>query len=272
MKRVKRRVRDLAHRVVTSGTVSTDLNRYEREFVQWTADRQGVSTESALERYVQARSTVRGGFGGGEWRWLCEVNHDALRPIFGDDNPDEVIAAYRHHAPAHLLRMLSYRTPRWVGEVTERLGGRARIVDYGCGLAHGSLAVAESLQRAGVDVHLTVVDLPTIKLDFLTWMLERTQIAYTVIEGGAKPAPIDEWDLLVATEFFEHVHDPVGFFEALDRTSAPGAIMVAAIDDHAAEFMHVSPDLADLRAAVAERYDSSDELHFRRRVTRRSTR
>ncbi|MGZ4693946.1 MAG: class I SAM-dependent methyltransferase [Acidimicrobiales bacterium] len=263
-KRATRLLRRLVHGAITGGAVATALNRYEREFVAWTAERHGTTLEAAEQRFISGRSALRGGYGGGEYRWLNGVLYDALSPFYSD-GPGAVLDSYRYYAPVHLLRMTAYPVPGWTDEVLVRLSGRerVRIVDYGCGLAHGSLAVAEALKDRGVDVHLTVVDLDTIKLEFLSWMLDRTDVPHVVETAGSEPVEVGPWDLLVATEFFEHVHDPVRYFEHLDSSADDGAVMVAGIHDHKAEFMHVSPDLHELRAAVTKRYRSTGDVHDR---------
>jgi hypothetical protein len=63
-------------------------------------------------------------------------------------------------------------------------------------------------------------------------------------------------DICIATEFFEHVYDPLPYFRNIDKALRENALLVTNIADHKKEFMHVSPDLATLRSAIkALNYD-----------------
>ena len=67
------------------------------------------------------------------------------------------------------------------------------------------------------------------------------------------PIPsLPSFDVLIATEFFEHVHDPLSYFDRFNDKLAPGGLMLTQLDDHHDEFMHVCPDLRDLRERVRQ--------------------
>src|SRR3546814_5179917 len=68
----------------------------------------------------------------------------------------------------------------------------------------------------------------------------------------ARPLPgFPPADAVVATEIFEHLHDPLPALERLDAALRPGGVMLTNVGDHEEEFMHVSPDLGRLRARLA---------------------
>ncbi len=68
------------------------------------------------------------------------------------------------------------------------------------------------------------------------------------------PIPeIPECDICQATEFFEHVHDPVAYFDSIDAKLRSGGLLVTGVMDHHADFLHVSPSLHALRDRLAAR-------------------
>jgi SAM-dependent methyltransferase len=149
--------------------------------------------------------------------------------------------------------MLSYREPKWNhGDlVVQKLEGRSRIdiLDYGCGLAQRSRELAKYLAGTGVQVHLYLADIPTLRREFLLWLGKQTGIATTMLDCTAtRPIPtLAPCDICFATEVFEHLHEPVRHFEAIHAALKPKGILVTEISDHEAEFLHVSPHLAQLR-------------------------
>ena len=56
-----------------------------------------------------------------------------------------------------------------------------------------------------------------------------------------------------AMEFFEHVHEPVAYFEHIDAKLRPGGVLITGIMDHHAGFTHVSPQLHMLRHEIQMR-------------------
>ena len=50
-------------------------------------------------------------------------------------------------------------------------------------------------------------------------------------------------DMCFTTEFFEHVHDPLPYFERIHGKLARGGLLVTGVMDHHAGFLHVSPQL-----------------------------
>jgi hypothetical protein len=56
-----------------------------------------------------------------------------------------------------------------------------------------------------------------------------------------------------ALEFFGHVYDPLAYSNSIDQALTGSGLLITNISDHHKDFMHVSPKLAPLRAAVKER-------------------
>jgi SAM-dependent methyltransferase len=161
-------------------------------------------------------------------------------------------------------------TRQWFDDdfIVKHFRGRAYlgILDFGCGLAQQSRTLAEYMTAKGVEVRLTLADIPTSRKDFLLWWGTRTGISLTFLDCTADaPIPaLPPTDLCFALEFFEHVHDPLAYFYEIDRALSGGGLLVTNISDHHEDFMDVSPKLATLRDAVrAQRYhDVSTNLIF----------
>jgi SAM-dependent methyltransferase len=148
--------------------------------------------------------------------------------------------------------------PKWsrTDLVARQLAKRyeVSVVDFGCGLAQQSRTLAEYLRDVGVRVRLTLVDIPTLRQEFLLWWGRHAKIQTTFLSCTAEaPIPeLPECDLCQATGFFEHVHDPVAYFNRIDAKLAAGGLLITGIMDHHQDFMHVSPQLRALRERIAE--------------------
>jgi Methyltransferase domain len=237
------------------------MTRTQEMFLQWNAERLGISLDDSKERYAASWAVIPGGHSGRAFGKFNGAAHEVFR-VFFDDNTAEVFDTYRYHGPMHFLVMLTYPEPKWSASdlIVTELAGRSEvsIVDFGCGLAQQSRTLAEYLRDRGIKVRLTLADIPTLRQEFLTWWGRHTGIPTTFLACTAlAPIPdLPECDLCQATEFFEHVHDPVAYFERIDAKLSSGGLLVTGIMDHHSDFMHVSPRLGALRARIAERgYD-----------------
>jgi 2-polyprenyl-3-methyl-5-hydroxy-6-metoxy-1,4-benzoquinol methylase len=234
------------------------LTRTQELFLQWNAERLGISIEESKRRYTASWATVSGGHSGSAFGDFNGIAHETFR-VFFEDNAKEVFDMYRYHGPMHFLVMLTYPEPAWaasdliVRELSER--SEISILDFGCGLAQQSRTLAEYLRDHGKRVRLTLADIPTLRQEFLIWWGKHTGIATTFLPcTAATPIPeLPEYDICQTTEFFEHVHNPLAYFERIDAKLASGGLLVTGIMDHHADFMHVSPNLGDLRSRIAER-------------------
>jgi cyclopropane fatty-acyl-phospholipid synthase-like methyltransferase len=234
------------------------LTQTQALFELWQAERLGISLGESHRRYARSRRAFLGGHRGRAYRRYNDLSYELMQ-VFYDDTASEAMSAYHHHAPMHFLMMLGYPEPAWSerSPLVAQLGSRARvsILDFGCGLAHKSRTLATYLKSRGVAVELHLADIPTLRAEFLGWVLRRTQVAGGMLAcTPAEPIPaLPAFDVLIATEFFEHVHDPVTYFDRFDARLSPGGVMLTQVDDHHAEFMHVSPSLGELRREIAER-------------------
>ena len=234
------------------------MTRTQEAFVQWNAERLGIPIEESMRRYAASSAVLPGGHGGGEFGKFNGIAHEVFR-VFFEDSATEVFDTYRYHGPMHFLVMLTYPEPMWAASdlIVKELSKRTEvsILDFGCGLAQQSRTLAVYLRDHGLKVRLTLADVPTLRADFLTWWGTHVGIPTTFLHCTlATPIPdLPECDLCQATEFFEHVHDPVVYFDRFDEKLSHGGLLVTGIMDHHADFMHVSPQLGALRTRIANR-------------------
>jgi hypothetical protein len=234
------------------------LTGTQEAFLEWNAERLGISLEESKRRYAASAAVLPGGHGGSEFGKFNGVAHEVFR-VFFEDSETEVFDTYRYHGPMHFLVMLTYPEPKWAATdlIVKELSKRSEVslLDFGCGLAQQSRTLAVYLRDQGIKVRLTLADIPTLRQEFLIWWGKHEKIPTTFLPCTRdKPIPeLPECDLCQTTEFFEHVHDPVTYFDSFDAKLSHGGLLVTGVMDHSADFMHVSPDLGMLRARIAER-------------------
>jgi len=246
-----RRVLGLSHRAL-------EFNSTQELFCEWNAERLGVTLEESRERYRQSWELFREGHGGPQFHDFMSRTQQTLS-VFCRYEERECFGAYALSGPTDFLRMLSYREPHWPADhplivaLTPRQ--EATILDFGCGLAQVSRTLAQTLRARGKTIRLVLADIPTIRKEFLLWTGKRTGIPTTFLDCTAEqPTPdLPPHDICVATEFFEHVHEPVAYFAKLDAALRPGGYLVTNVADHKAGPGHVSPNLGPLREAMARR-------------------
>ena len=242
--------------ISTKGTGLQALNKTQELFICWNSERLGISEQESRERFLSSWKAVRGGHAGADFRRFNVLSHDLLQVFFGDSER-EVYDTYQFHSPVHFLRMLAYSCPPWndsdflVGHLLEKKS--VRIVDYGCGLAQRSRALAEVLAAGGVGVKLTLVDIPTLRKDFLLWLGAKTGVETVCLDSTtATPIPeLPETDLCFAIDFFEHVYHPEKYLEHIHSALATDGFLMADVADHKREFLHVTPSLRHLRQKIS---------------------
>ena len=246
----------LEHRFVR-GTPSPSLNEWQQAFCRWNAERLGIGVPESIERFQRSWAALQKGHGGRHFKLYCELNHDLMRPFVGN-RESEIFAAYQAHAPLHFLRMLSYRVPVWPGHLPELqplFDAPAPVIcDFGCGLAQSSISLARFLKDRGQSPHLFLADIPVPQLEFLRWFCRDLNLNASFAEcTPAGPLPdLPPCEALIATELFEHLHDPMPYLKAFAAALKPGGFLVTNISDHDVEFLHVTPKLAPLRDYLSD--------------------
>lgn len=228
-------------------------------FLQWNAERLGISLEESKRRYAASWAVFPGGYIGRAFDKFNGETHSLFR-VFFDDTPAEVFDTYQFLGPLHFLTFLTYPEPKWASsdlivQELRRHGTRASIMDFGCGLAHQSRTLAEFLSDQGFQVTLTLADVETLRANFLTWWGKQSGVPTTFLPCTAStPIPaLPEFDICFTTEFFEHVHNPLLYFEHIDNKLARGGLLVTGVMDYHAGFLHVSPQLPLLRHEIHSR-------------------
>jgi len=235
---------------------------YSDDFLAFVRETRGVDAGHAQRLIDEAQAQFNGGWAGTEYRAFTERALMTLRPLYDDATAQARVATYQAHAPFDFLRMLSYRVPAPAefADITDLLATRSSVtlVDYGCGLAHRSVAIGKALVARGVAVKLMLVDIARpLHVTFLDFLCRRHGLSHEFVDVGSSAAlpvlaPHDYCDVV---NVFEHVSDPVAVFDSIDRALRPCGLVLASVADQAHEMMHVSPDLADVRQRLtAQRY------------------
>lgn len=248
-----------------------ELNRTQELFCRWNADRLGISLQESKQRYFYSWRVLTGGHQGLRYSSLMYMQQEVFSVFFGN-RPEELFDTYRFLGHRDLLRWISKPEAIWptehpiVPELCEL--DEVKILDYGCGLARHSRALAELLLSRGRKVHLYLVDIPTVAGEFLTWLGENSDLSLTFIPCTREtPIPdLPEFNVCFAMEFFEHVADPILFFDRFDRSMLPGGFLLGDIGDHEEGFLHISADLSKLRQEVRNRaYEEVRRNHIYRK-------
>src|SRR5882724_6608531 len=144
---LRRRIRSLfgartaaEHALVQSTPASRSLatlTRTQQLFIDWNAERLGITPAASRARYAASWAEFRKGHGGRQFHKFNEKAHAVFR-VFFDDGTREVFDTYRYHGPMHFLMMLTYPEPSWGDEhaIVRHLRARpaVTILDFGCGL------------------------------------------------------------------------------------------------------------------------------------------
>jgi SAM-dependent methyltransferase len=240
-----------------AGKKPASFTNTQRSFILWNAERLGISEEDSEKRYISSWSAIEGGHSGKTFRLFNDLSYNLFN-VFYSDVGDEIYTSYERHSYMHFLRMLSYVEPQWKSDdlVIKHLQKYSKIdiVDYGCGLAQRSRSLAKYLKSEGKDVRLFLADIPTVRKEFLLWLGKESGIETKFLDCTvSSPIPkLPECDVCIITEFFEHVYNPLKYFDEVNSALRKDGLLLTNISDHKKEFMHVSPNLKPLRDKVEE--------------------
>lgn len=233
------------------------LTSTQRSFIEWNSKRLDISLADSERRFRESWATFHGGHGGPTFKMQGALA-DQLYKVFVDNTDKEIFEVYRFHAPRHFLRMLSYPERHWTADdpIVRKVAARedVTILDFGCGLAHRSRSLAKFLSSQGKNCSVYLADISTIRKDFLAWLCEKDRIEMHFLECSEKSFVPDlpACDICFATEFFEHVSDPLRYFERFHAALNSNGVIITNIRDHEDDFLHVSPNLQKLRKKVQE--------------------
>jgi SAM-dependent methyltransferase len=231
---------------------------YRQHFAEFVAVNRGIDASRALELVSRAEGQFLGGWGGQDYRRFTELALETFRPLYDETSDAELIRTYQFHGPVDFLRMIGYSIPTLqdIGPIIKRLAGNSKveILDYGCGLAHRTFAVARYLLTRNVDVKLTFVDIQRdLHFDFLNFLCRKHGINHDFIEITAEELypPLPAHDYSDNVSVLEHIRDPLAVIENTNRSLRPGGVFLAAIEDEIEEMMHISPNLKAVRDRLA---------------------
>ncbi|MEN8007122.1 MAG: methyltransferase domain-containing protein [Candidatus Krumholzibacteriota bacterium] len=242
------------------------FNRTQELFIRWNAERLGITEEQSRRRYLHSWNVVSGGHRGAGFEIFMFLNQEIFSVFFGNSD-DELFETYNFHGYRDLLRQMIFPEPEFGPDhpIVKGLDGlqEVSILDFGCGMAQRSRYLAEYLQGQGKKVRIHLADIPSIAEPFLVWMGENTDLDLEFLPCTKEnPLPeIPECNVLVATEFFEHVSNPIEYFHRFDEKLQPGGFLWTDVADHEEGFLHVSPNLKKLRAELKDRGYRDIEPH-----------
>ena len=154
-----------------------------------------------------------------------------LRGFYGNTAPGKLKAAYDMTVFDYTLRlMLAYER---YSLITDYLGfliedsGRSlsefRMLDYGCGVSDIGLLLSS------LGARVTICDLDNNRLDFTVWRFRRRGFdpqTIRVTDTEIYPRLLQsEFDLIIATELFEHVRDPLKLLQNLTLALKTGGYL-----------------------------------------------
>jgi SAM-dependent methyltransferase len=155
-----------------------------------------------------------------------------LQPFYGNTEPGKLKKAYDNVSFEYSLRlMLAYERYSMITDFLDfiiedsakRLS-ELKILDYGCGVSDIGLLFCSF----GAEV--TICDLDNKKLDFTIWRFKKRggnpeiiRIADTEIYPEL---PESKFDLIIATELFEHVRDPLKLLKNFTKSLKSGGYLL----------------------------------------------
>lgn len=232
---------------------------YAEDFVEFVAARRGVGPQQARQLVEHAQKQFSGGWSGDEYRKFSDQALETFKPLYDDTTDREVIETYKFHGPLDFLRMLGYAIPKAkeVEAVVGRLAGKGSVelVDYGCGLAHRTLAISRQLQARGCKVKLNLVDIrKDLHGAFLAFLCKKHGVAHEFIEVSPENLYPDlpSHDYCDNVSVLEHIREPVVVIDKTDHALKPGGLFLAYVADQEEEMMHISPDLSAVRARMKQ--------------------
>lgn len=227
---------------------------YRQDYVEFVAARRNLGASDAEALVSRAEAQFAGGWRGDDYRHFTELALETFRPLHDETSDAELIRTYQFHGALDFLRMLGYGIPdaAEIDPVVRHLAGKPQvdIVDYGCGLAHRTIAVARILIKNGVKVRLTLVDIRReLHVDFLGFLCLKHGIEHEFLEVTAERLhpSLPPHDYCDNVSVLEHVREPLRVIENTHTALRPGGIFLAAIEDEIDEMMHISPNLQAVR-------------------------
>jgi|GEM_PF-1495073 SAM-dependent methyltransferase len=257
-------IRRMARRVLGTGpqrdthvTCGIDfLNLWQEGFCAWNAERLGISDEESRHRYRASWQALPDGHNGASFRRFTETQI-ALFSVIANDSVREIHDAYRLHDWLFMLRQVSLPVPIWRDDHPIMMALRdvsaPVIADFGCGLAQTSISLALTLRQKDAAPKLVLADLPTMRLEFLSWLCRRLGLAYQSLPcTRIRPLPeLPSVHVAICNDVFSHLHDPMAVLEHLNTALLPGGFLLTSFEGGETEILRTRPDLIRLHHRLA---------------------
>lgn len=134
----------------------------------------------------------------------------------------------------------------YLADLVEHVPSGARLLDYGCGIGSDGLYLLE----AGYRVAFADFDNPSTR--YLRWRLERRGLEAPIYDLDQQ-APPAGFDLAYAFDVIEHVDDPFGFLERMERSARLVMVNLLEPDEEDTHLHRDLPIRAVLRHARTRR-------------------
>lgn len=232
------------------------LNLWQESFCAWNAERLGISDEESRHRYRASWQALPDGHRGDTFRRFTETQV-AVLSVIANDSVREIHDSYRLHDWMFLLRQISLPVPVWHDDhpMMNALKDVAApvIIDFGCGMAQASVSIALALRQKGAVPKLVLADLPSMRLEFLSWLCRRLGLVHQSLPcTRARPLPdFPPAHVAIGTDVFGHLHDPMPALECLDAALLPGGFLLTNFDEGESEVLRVRSDLSRLYHRLA---------------------
>jgi len=234
------------------------LNTLQGYFVHWNAERLNISIDESLSRFEKSLQSVDG-HDSRTFKSFSLGAYELYLPFHYDDE-NSVFESYQYHSNMHFLRQLAWpiNTIEDNDLIFTQLSSNEQInmFDFGCGLSQLCLGYALKFKELGKKVTISLIDIPTLMFDFLKYVCHNLEIKtdfYEVPNNGEYFFPtIDKCQLGIVTEVFEHLYNPREYFKKINSSMDFDGFMITNIHDHEEGYMHVTPNLSELRKSFSD--------------------
>ncbi len=236
--------------------MSQALSTIEREFISYLALRRHTVQATVEAAYLHARG--RFGMTGAGYRSLALDLYELFAPAYGHESETDAIAAHQFYSVLHTYKLLARATAdpeqyeALADSILALLPDPATVVDYGCGLACTSLALAERWPELTV----YLVDVESTMLDFATTRLRWHGVNVTPIAvTAADPYPaLPAHDVCLADLVMEELREPLRAYANIHAAMPPGGVLAGRFLDWQPRILRPSPNLSELRQRIAQDY------------------
>jgi len=240
-----------------------ELTPIDEELVAFLAERRDVSATTIRANYARVKSHFD--FASGDYRRLTLTICDLFSPIYGDETEKSLFATHQFYEALLLYRHISYsygngaRCLEDARALLKLLGVRQPVVvDYGCGLGYVSMAMAQTHPESKV----YLVDMDSMVLDFAEYRFNRCGLNFEAIRVTQEDTypQLPRHNLCIAVDVMEHLVQPMAAYRNICKAMEPGGILCGGFGNHGHQFFHVSPNLEELREALARDFRPMDKL------------